>query len=459
MKLTKRFIVRFKWFFIALPVLIGLGVLAYFLVPTLEGVNVSSTLPVDGSLVSTEGDVEIQFDRPMKTDSAQAAFKIEPGLQGQFSWDGNRMIFTPRSAFQAGVTYQVSLLQGAQSLDGRVLRKVFTWEFTTRRLEIAYLSLAPNRESGEVWRIPASGGQPVQITESGGKIKEFAVSKTGDYLVYSLDNAQAGADLWLTARDGSGGRRLVDCGAEQCIQAAWSVDSKQIAYSRWGQGGAGNPSGVSHVWLVDVASGQTAPLYQDFLIQGSNPSWSPDSKRLAVFDANAHSIRILDLVTHQEILLPTGLGQDGSWAPDGQEMIYNDVQSTAGLLTVIVYLADLKNSLVTSILGQDLQGEDYSMAEWSPDGTRIAIGVGNTSAVGGKQIEIMKRDGSEPVKVTHDLTTAYASYQWDPSGLELVFQALQISQASNGPEIVIWQASTGESQTLVSNAAMPEWMP
>ncbi len=225
------------------------------------------------------------------------------------------------------------------------------------------------------------------------------------------------------------------------------------------QGSAGNTGGTSRVWLVDVVGGQTAPLYQDTTIQGTDPSWSPDGKRLAVFDPNAHSIRILDLVTNKEVLLSTGLGKVGCWSPDGQEMIYNDIQSVAGLPSVIVYLADLNTSQVTPILGQDMKGEDYSIADWSPDGSWIAIGVGNTSEAGGKQIEIMKPDGSGVKQVTNDLTYAQASYHWDPSGKELVFQRLSIAQVNNGPEIVVWQAASGVSQVLAEDAALPEWMP
>ena len=243
------------------------------------------------------------------------------------------------------------------------------------------------------------------------------------------------------------------------MQAVWSMDGKRIAYSRSSQGVPGNTGGTSRVWLVDVASGQTVPLYQDTSIQGTYPSWSPDGKLMAVFNSNARSIRVLDLETNKEVLLPTGLGQVGGWSPDGQQMIYNDIQSVQGLPSVIVYLADLNNNRVTPILGQYMKGEDYSIADWSPDGAWIAIGVGNTSGVGGKQIEIMKPDGSSPKQVTNDLTFAHASYHWDPSGKELVFQRLQITQVNNGPEIVIWQAGTGESQVLVENAALPEWMP
>jgi Tol biopolymer transport system component len=450
---------RFKLLFIILPGVIGLAVVAVFLGNLLTAAHVTRTIPVDGGQISTLGNIEIEFDRPMKHDSAQAAFKIEPELQGQFSWDDNKMSFTPQSPFQPGVTYRVSILQGAQSMDRRVVKKGITWTFTTRGLQIAYLSLIQNGESGDIWRIPAIGGQPVQITESEGKVRDFSISKDGEYLAYSIDNSQGGDDLWVTTREGSGGRRLVDCGAEQCMQPAWSIDGERIAYSRSTQGVAGNSSGTSRVWLVDVGSGQTVPLYEDTLIQGTNPSWSPDGKRVAVFDASASSIRILDLETNKEVLLPTGLGQDGGWSPDGQEMIYNDVQSAAGLPTVIVYLANLNNSQVNAILGQDMQGEDYSVAQWSPDGVWIAIGVGNTSGGGGKQIVIMKPDGSSPRKVTNDVTYAYSSYRWDPSGEELVFQSLQISQASNGPEIVIWQAASGDSQILVKDAALPEWMP
>jgi Tol biopolymer transport system component len=459
MKLTRRYLIRYRWLFIALPVIVGLGILAIFLADRLGGVNVRATVPVDGGLISARGKIEIEFDRPMNHDSVQSAFRIEPSQPGLMNWDGNKLVFTPQLPFQSGASYHVRILQGAQAANGTVLKKAFTMVLTGRSPEIAYLSLTQNGERGDIWRIPLAGGQPLQLTRSGGKVREFAVSRDGEYLVYSVDNSQSGDDLWVIDRDGGGGRRLVDCGEELCMQAAWSMDGGRIAYSRSNQAVNGNSSAPARVWLVDVASSQTAPLYQDAAIQGTNPSWSPDGRQLAEFDANAHSIRILDLETNTEVLLPTGLGQDGGWSPDGRQMIYNDIQSVVGLPTVLVYRADLTNNQIIPILGQDLQGEDYGVAEWSPDGAWIVIGVGNTSGVGGKQIEIMKPDGSGQIKVTDDLTYAYASYHWDPSGKSLVFQGLQISRASSGPEIEIWQAGTAENQILVKNAALPEWIP
>jgi len=114
---------------------------------------------------------------------------------------------------------------------------------------------------------------------------------------------------------------------------------------------------------------------------------------------------------------------------------------------------------VIQILGQDLAGEDYSVPDWSPDGAWIAIGIGNTSGVGGKQIEIMKPDGTDIRQVTENLSFTNASYHWSPVGSVLVYQRLRIDQSNNGPEILTWDLATGESRVLAENTALPQWMP
>jgi Tol biopolymer transport system component len=334
-------------------------------------------------------------------------------------------------------------------------------EASGRNEEIVYIALDPDREGGDLWRISLDGaGASTSLTTTGGKIIDFNVSKNGEYLVYSAQNTSGGEDLWIINRNGENARLLVDCGVDHCLSAVWSLDGTQIAYAIEENHPDGEvPAGASRIWLVDVASGKTVLLYQDKSILGTNPSWSPDGKKIAFYDAGSENIRILNLETKKEILLPTRIEMVGCWSPDSQKMLFTDIQIINEVTTVIIYQADLSDDSILPFISGDSIGTDYNIPAWSPDGSWIAVGTGFSSGASGKQIEIFSSNGSEFKLITNDLTYSHSSYHWDSSGKKLLYQQYKLGQAITGPSIMVWDMVTGETQLVVENAALPEWLP
>jgi Tol biopolymer transport system component len=331
---------------------------------------------------------------------------------------------------------------------------------SNRKEEIAYLALDSNMEGGDLWRISLDTDRTATLlTETGGKVIDFNVSHNGEFLVYSTQNNSGGDDLWIVNRYGTDAHLLVDCGVDHCLSAVWSMDNTQIAYANEEDSpDVAVSAGASRIWLVDVASGQTVLLYQDRSILGANPSWSPDGKKIAFYDAGSQNIHVLNLETKKEILLPTRIEMVGCWSPDSQKMLFNDIQIINEAPTVIIYQADLTDNSILPFIGGDSIGTDYYIPAWSPDGLWIAIGSGSSSGASGKQIEILNPDGREYKMITNDLTYSHSSYHWDFSGKKLLYQQYKLGQAITGPSIMVWDMATGETTTVVENGALPEWI-
>jgi len=239
----------------------------------------------------------------------------------------------------------------------------------------------------------------------------------------------------------------------------WAPDGSRLAYSRQNAGIApGAPNGPPRVWTLDIARGQTAAVYQDSQVLGYGPSWSPDGRRIAAFDGSIGGIRVLDLQTGDVMILPSQMGVVGTWAPDGQTMLYNDLSIVGEQPYVKMYLANFQTKEVNLTFEAGEARIDYSVPVWSPDGQWAAAGLKNALSGVGNQLWIMRPDGGGGRAIADDPKYTYGSYRWDPWSQSLVFQRFELGEPFAKPEIMMWSPGDGV-RLIAQDASMPAWLP
>lgn len=449
---------RFDVFIWAVLAALGLAIAGVVAVGDQVGARVLATLPPAGGEAGAGGRVGIEFAEPMQAESVQARFSLQPAADGAFRWEGRQVWFQPAQALTPGLTYTVQLEAGALSAAGRSLKQPLTWQFQVRAPWVAYL--APSSGGREIWRVPASGGPAQQLTHTDGRVYDFAVSRDGESLAYSLVNDQNGADLWRMARDGTGAMQLAACGADICSVPAWAPSGLQIAYSREPAGLApGAPHGPPRVWLVDLSSGQTAPLYPDSQVLGYGPAWSPDGTRLAFFDGAQGGIRLFELASGQDLWVPTLTGSVGAWSPDSGQMLLTDMNLEGGQPSITLLRADFDRRRVEPLTGLASEWSDFGTPAWSPDGEWVALSLRAAGAGPARQLWLLKPEGRAGRAVTDDPAYTYSAYAWDPWGTGLVFQRFALNTAQAAPELVAWSMASGTLTLLAQDGAFPKWLP
>jgi TolB protein len=438
---------------------LALAILGVIALGDRVGARVVRAFPADGGGVSALGRIGLEFAQAMDTNSVVTRLEIEPTVPGNVQWEARQVWFQPTQPFQPGVTYTARLRAGALSRDGRAARQDYAWTFRVREPYIVYLS-GVGGGAREVWRVPATGGTPEQLTRTDGRLYDFAVAPDGERIAYSLVNEARGADLWLMERDGANPRLLVQCDADLCTVPAWSPDGARLAFSREPAGlTPGTPNGPPRVWTVTLATGEAGPAYQDSQVLGYGPTWSPDGRRLAFFDGSNSSIRLLDLQTQQEMLIQTRMGTVGAWSPDGRQMVYNDLDLETGTPFTTLAIADFDAQTIKPFLRPGPDFGDYGAPAWSPDGAWIAIS-GRTPVSGpGKQLWLLRPDGSETRAVTDNPLYTFGGYHWDAYGRALVFQRFELNKPYATPEVLVWFAESGTTLFLAQDAATAEWLP
>lgn len=408
--------------------------------------------------VSGRGPLRLLFAQKMQSASVEARLTIEPPIEGRFSWQERTLWFWPQDGLRPGETYTLSLAPGARGEDGREIRHAASWVVEVRPAWVIYLS--PGHERSELWRSRPDGSYSERLSDTGGQVFDYGVAYDGEQIAYSVFNAQRGMDLWVMNREGEEERLLLECGGDWCMNPAWSPDGSYLAYSRRSAALApGGAAGAPRIWLLDLASRQTSILYQEQQITGHEPSWSPDGRHLAFFDGVSGGIRILDVYSSEDFLLPSNMGMIGSWTPDGKRMLFIDMQYSGGQPFVSVFEADLGDRSIREVMGEDLDRVDYSVPVLSPDGEWLAVGIRLVDGSPTKQVWRMRLDGSGAQALTDAQNYTHAAYSWDAGAEMLVFQRLALGSSRNTPQVMVWDGRSGETRLLAEDGSRPGWLP
>ncbi len=88
--------------------------------------------PARGEETPLERPLTLTFDQPMDRTSVEAAFSINPPIEGRFSWsDSTTLVFTPSSGWQRATRYRVAMDTSAKSAAGLALRQELDLVFRT----------------------------------------------------------------------------------------------------------------------------------------------------------------------------------------------------------------------------------------------------------------------------------------------------------------------------------------
>ena len=106
--------------------------------------------PSRGEEAQLDAPITLVFDQPMDQPATEAAFSLEPSMEGTFSWaDSTTLLFTPASDWDRAARYGVKIDASAKSDLGLELRDEINFTFAT----VGFLEVAqviPEPDSTEI---------------------------------------------------------------------------------------------------------------------------------------------------------------------------------------------------------------------------------------------------------------------------------------------------------------------
>ena len=206
---------------------------------------------------------------------------------------------------------------------------------------------------GDIWKIPADGGEAIAVTSGPAYHFEPSWSPDGTRLAFSF---QAVGNLEIGIVSAAGGpEETVSSNPAVDIQPTWSRDGKSLYFTSARAGGW-------RIFRHDFATRTDTSL-----VNGIQPAVSPDGTQLAF---EQRGLRVLDLASGMARLVQdeeTEYRMEPAWTPDGQNIIY--VTEDEGSNNLRIIPAAGGNPIELTF---DAEHHEMSPAV-SPDGTRIAF--------------------------------------------------------------------------------------
>ncbi len=376
------------------------------------------------------------------------------GANPAWSPDGKELVYAtlqtqlPHSR-RPGEVWAVNIASGEQRLVAAADATQPSWSPHGHR--IAYWGLHQGTGRRDIWTIPATGGEPVAVTDDDFLDWNPVWSPDGGQLYFASDRSGS-MNLWRVALDEVTGEVLgapepVTTPSSYAAHISFSRDGKRMAYAH-----VLTRSNLQRVAFdPDTETITSEPAW---VTQGSirvkSPDLSPDGQWLvfvATDEANREDLFVMhvDGAGRRRLTSDAHRNRTPRWSADGQRIAFYSDRSGK----YEVWLIDPDGSDLRQVTHTTGRGVYYPV--WSPDASRLLYqhrGVGNF-------IMDVNTPWAEqsPERLPQGDVEVFTPWSWSPDGQKLVGGLRLRGQQTRA--LATYSLATGEYEPLTTVGLEP----
>ena len=318
--------------------------------------------------------------------------------------------------------------------------------------QVLYLKWLPNGNA-QLTSQQLSSHTETLITPSDWDIFDYAL--LADKIEIAVTQLlPTGSKIWQFEAD-STFTLLVDCPQHFCTNPLWRPNSSLLFYERRPNDANLYGNDVPEIWQLDVETGVTEMVVLPNVGAGYGMQFSPDGRWFSYASPVEHNLEMFDLETNEQETLHVHTVLPVVWHPNSQQVVavhdlFDGVEFGMDLFMLDVVAKTSVN------LSEGVEMEDGPVA-WSPDGAWLAFGRKIPRLPMGKQIWLIRPDGTEGQVLTEDTTVHHAFIGWSPDGEWLLYQQSSVQDAGKVPAIYRLNINTREIMLITENATTPQW--
>ncbi|MEM7333842.1 MAG: hypothetical protein AAF490_17270 [Chloroflexota bacterium] len=312
-----------------------------------------------------------------------------------------------------------------------------------------------------------------QLTRLEDGISEYQLAGNQREVAYVSNNQNQISQIWLMTLNGrfrpTSNENILSCENSNCAQLVWAPDGRRLIYEKRSveNGAMGQPS----LWWLDTETGNTIDVLPDVDKPASAASISPDGKWLTYNVSSEERVYGFNFENGRFIFIQGAMGTPTVWHPTNDTFLINDLNiavlhgdegddhqehshdfaESVHLFNVEV-LAERRNALTEAA-----QVDDASPT-YSPDGEWILFGRKLVRTNTGRQLWLMRADGSEKQALTDSINIHHSVVSWSGNGRFILYQMIDLLDNSKPPSLWMMEIESGEKTRLIENGIQGRWI-
>jgi Tol biopolymer transport system component len=347
---------------------------------------VSTSPESDATEVEPLASIRVTFSESMNTQSAEQAFSIEPAVTGSITWANSTLVFQGTSALTHNTAYTVTIGTSASDVAGNQLAEAYAFSFTTRDIQIAFVSTRDG--DPEILVMDADGTNQRQLTNNTGMDIDPSWSPDRSRIAFASDRAGRDAaddsySIYVMNADGTGAVSLTTGRSP-----AWSPDGTKIVFS------SARASFRADIYVMNADGSGVTPLAADPESDVS-PVWTPDGQKI-VFTSYRDGDAEIFIMNADGSNLTKLTDNEGDW--DGYPSVSRDG-------TKIAFATDRGGGGIDKVYVMDIDGTNQRQRSAADDSQPCYSWVNNRICFasrrhGDQEIYVMNEDGSGLARLT-----------------------------------------------------------